>query len=637
MRENAGALHNKGEIDVRRITALIALMTVVITASTCSAQLTRHDLGHTVKFKVLVDKVMQPERGWHTEQWMVQESADAGFNVWSPRHANDLAEVRQVTQWCEEAGILHIPWMRGTLAAALDDPQADGKRMVWASGVEDTLWSPNSDEFWQWTNDLIIEYAKISAEMPTLFGVFLDYENYSNMGTPNCYDLSYDDLIMGSFARSKGITLPEIAFEERQAWLQDQGLHEEFEAFQVAHWRERCRTLREAVDAIDPTFMFMIYPAPGTKFMVDACYPEWATEEAPLILADASTYGRVAILPHAEALEANRDMLLANQEFAHSKGDNLLYTGGIDPVVKGADPEFSGRNAAMIMQVTDGYWIFYEGPTYDGTHREYFDWFQRAHEAADAENWDWAWEARETLDPSGLTELRIEHPERKQIVVYGGKETFLSMLRENEEYEVHDMAGTALSYFQGADVVILQNFNQALRRNSPFIRTLRKYVEQGGSVMLAHDSAWFMASPWPEVATRGYPTQSVEAERHVINTDLVVQDVRHSALRGIDPGTQFATEFYDHMIFRPGPAGTVLVRNLFGDPVYVAGEVGEGRVMYVGSYYAYHGPLTGAEADVFWSSVDWLADDRPSLAPRMSYATAGPHPAVKWPNRPMFD
>ncbi len=614
---------------------LIAVVAVVMTAGTCSAELTRHDLGRTVKFKVLVDKVMQPEAGWHTEQWMVQEAAEAGFNVWSPRRANDLDEVRQVTEWCAEEDILHIPWMRGTLGASLDDEAADGKRMVWASGIEDRLWSPNSDEFWEWTNDLIIEYAKISAEMPTLFGVFLDYENYA-LG-PNCYELSYDDIIMNAFAEEKGISLPDLPFDERQGWLTDQGLHDEFEAFQVAHWRERCRTLREAVDEIDPEFMFMIYPAPGTKFMVEACYPEWATDEAPLILADASTYGRASILPHQQALKANREKLLERQRFAMEQGDNLLYTGGIDPVVKGADPEFSGRNAAMIMQVTDGYWIFYEGPEYDGTHPEYFKWFELAHEAAENENWAWAWEKRETPDTFGLDELTIEHPDRKQMIVYGAKTPFMEMLEANEEYEVHDMAGASIDYFSMADVVVLQNFNQSFKRSSPFVQMLQEYVEQGGGLMLAHDTAWFMASPYPEIAQRDYPEYNVEAERHVVWTDQIVQDVPHPALRGVEKGAQFETEFYDHMIFKPGDAGVVLVRDEFDYPVYVAGQSGMGRVIFSGSYYGYDGPLTGVEADLFWANVDWLAGEGPSFGPRVMDRDEGPHPAVKWSDRPGFD
>lgn len=617
-------------------TLMIVAMSAVALGAAWAQPLTRHDLGRTVKFKILVDKVMQPTAGWHTEEWMVREAAEAGFNVFSPRRANDLDEVRQVTEWCAKYGILHLPWMRGSLAVALDDPKAEGRRMVWASGAEQPLWSPNSDAFWEWTTGLITEYARISREMPALFGVFLDYENYApGPKGGNCYSLSYDAEIMQKFAAAQGITLPELAPEERYPWLKAQGLHDEFEAFQIAHWRERCRALRQAVDAIDPTFQFCVYPAPGTPFMIEAIYPEWATEAAPLILADAITYGRSAILPHEEALKANRDALVARRQFAESTGIPMFYTGGIDPVVKGADPEFSGRNAAMISQVTDGYWIFYEGPTYETTHRDYFKWFAAANRAIDAGDWDWAWQPRETPDSWGLDELPIEHPERKQLVVYGWKKPFMQTLQANEEYEVHDMAGSSLNYLSGADVVILQNFNQSLPRSSNFVQTLIRYVEQGGGLMLAHDTAWFMASPFPQIAVRGYPTQRVEAERHVVETDLIVQDVRHPALRRVAPGTRFTPEFRDHMIFKPGDAGTVLVRNEFGDPVYVAGEVGEGRVVYVGSYFGYRQPLEGAEQELLWSVLDWLAGEgpgyRPPRSPMQRHGLA-----VPWPNRPGF-
>ncbi len=627
----------EGESMMRNAAIVSLFVTALLAASVSGvADLTRQDLGRTVKLKVLVDKVMQPEAGWHTEEWMVRETAEAGFNVYSPRRANDLDEVRSVTEWCEEYGILHIPWMRGTLAASLEDENADGKRMVWASGLEDALWSPNSDEFWEWTNGLIGDYARISAEMPALFGVFLDYENYA-LG-PNGYALSYDDIILGAFAQEKGIELPDLALDARYDWLVDQDLHEEFEAFQVAHWRERCRTLREAVDAIDPTFMFMIYPAPGTKFMVEACYPEWATEKAPLILADAVTYGRRAILPHKQALKANRKALEDRQQFARDQAISMLYTGGIDPAVKGADPEFCGRNAAMICHVTDGYWIFYEGPTYEGTHRDYFEWFARAHEAIADEDWGWAWKERETPDTFGLESLTIEHPDRKQLIIYGAKTPFMEMLQANDEYEVHDMAGASLGYFQAADVVILQNFNQAMERDSEFVQMLQDYVEQGGGLMLVHDTGWFMASPYPKIAVRGYPTQRVEAERHVVETELVTEDIRHPALRGIEPGTQFPTEFRDHMIFEPGDAGVVLVRNEFGDPVYVAGEVGPngGRLVFSGCYYGYTNQLSGTERDVFWAVVDWLAGKGPSYGPPLMPSGDAAHPAEQWQDRPGF-
>jgi len=350
---------------------------------------------------------------------MVEATANAGFNVFSPRRGHDrLDEVRLVTEWCEKFGIHHLPWMRGTLRAP-DEPAADGKRLVWAAGNEQPLWSPNSDEFWQWTNRYIIEYAKISAQMPHLIGVFLDYENYAKGKRGNCYSLSYDDIIMRKFADAKGLDLPQLALSKRKGWLDERGLHDEFAKFQIDHWRERCRELRKAVDEHNPTFQFCIYPAPGTPFMVEACYPEWATEKAPLILADPRTYGRPSrFLPQEEALEVNRQKLLRAMEVPKQAGIPFIYAGGIDPVVRGADPEFCGKNAVMMSEATDGYWIFYEGPKYDEDHPAYWKWFTWANQAISSGNFARWHEPREepedwTLDVFGGTAKtpRVVSPE----------------------------------------------------------------------------------------------------------------------------------------------------------------------------------------------------------------------------------
>jgi len=568
----------------------------------------RAELGHSVKLRILVDKVMQPEAQWHTEEWMVQEAAEAGFNVWSPRRGHeDLDEVRRVNEWCRKWGSFHIPWMRGTLAAP-EGAAADGKRVVWESGAEQLLWSPNSDEFWDWTTQYIVEYAKMAAEDDTIIGVFLDYENYAagDRGG-NLYDLSYDDIIMGKFAQAQGIKLPALALGERKRWLEAQGLHDEFEAFQVQQWRERCRKLREAVDQYAPAFQFCIYPAPGTKFMVEACYPEWATQAAPLILADASIYGRSGSWAgHAEALQLNHDKLAEHMQWAMEQpGGPYMYAGGLDPAVTGADPEFTGRNAVMSAELTNGYWVFYEGPTYKGTHREYFEWFTAANRAIEAGEFDFWREPRETPDTFGLSEL-VAETDKPQLVVSGARPNFMKTLEDMGIFEVHEMAGNSLAYLSGADVVILQNFNNEFGPGHPFLRTLREYVEHGGGLLLGHDTAWFMASPFRGVATRGYPTREVAAERHVINTDLMT-DIAHPALDAIPPRTRFGTEFNDHMIFDPGPNGVVLVRNIYRDPVYVAGEVGEGRVVYSGCYYGYRAPLSGTELEVLTSVLKWLA------------------------------
>jgi len=372
----------------------------------------REELGRRVKLRILVDKVMQPTEGWATKEWMVKATAEAGFNVFSPRRGHDRPdEVRQVTQWCEKHGIYHMPWMRGSLNAPAG-PEADGRRVVWANGAEQPLWSPNSDEFWAWTSRYIVEYAKMSAQNKHLMGVFLDYENYEKGGQGNLYGLSYDDLILGKFAKARGIQLPELKLAERAEWLRKQGLHDAFAAFQIAHWRERCRALRKAVDAHDATFQFCVYPAPGTPFMVEAIYPEWATEAAPLILADACTYGRPSrVLPEAASVQGNRQRLLERRKTPKERGIPHIYAGGIDPAVKGADPEFCGKNAVAISDVTDGYWVFYEGPTYDKDHPAYWKWFTWANQAIAAGDFAAQRQPRETPDSWSLDLLqRIGKP-----------------------------------------------------------------------------------------------------------------------------------------------------------------------------------------------------------------------------------
>ena len=316
--------------------AVLTIVLLVVTALPGAAQRPpRSELGRSVKLRILVDKVMQPEADWHTEEWMVAEAAAAGFNVWSPRLGNDdLQEVRQVTEWCRQQQIFHIPWMRGTLTAP-EGPAADGRRVVWASGSEQPLWSPNSDELWDWLTQRVLAYAHMAAADSTLIGVFLDYENYaSGVHGGHLYDLSYDDVILKAFAAAQGIILPDLALAQRKPWLQAQGLHDAFDEFQVEHWRKRCRRLRQAVDAVVPAFQFCIYPAPDTHFMTAATYPEWATPQAPLILADASIYGRPGTwAAHAQALSLNFDKLSERRTWALDQpGGPYMYAGGLDPV-----------------------------------------------------------------------------------------------------------------------------------------------------------------------------------------------------------------------------------------------------------------------------------------------------------------
>jgi len=587
-------------MEIRTRSAVLAAVICTLVAAPLAAQ----TQAGGEKLRVLVDKVLMKHSGWVMTEDHVREIAQAGFSVVSPRRGNDdMSEVRRIAWLAQKHGLRHMPWMRGTLTAE------SGARMVWGDGTVQDLYSPNAEELWEWMSARITGYARISAEIPALMGVFLDFENYAPKKRGNAYGLSYDAKILEEFAQARGIELPELAPDRRRPWLEENGLDEDFARFQIDGWRRRCRQLRQAVDEINPAFQFCVYPAPGTRFIREAVWPEWSSEEAPLILADASSYGRPdALMLHADALAANRQKIERRQTRARESGVPLRYVGGIDPKVKGADPEFSGKNAVMLAEVTDGYWVFYEGPTYtEQDHADYWQWFTWANRAIAAGRFQAQTEERQTQDPLCVKELQTQTT-KPQIALYGLKPRMAEMIAADGHFEVHELCGISSQYLRQLDVVVLQNFNVKLAGDHPWVRSLRAYVREGGGLMLAHDTAWFMDSPLPEVAVRGYPLHQVEAVRHVLETELRAI-ASHPALGGLQAGIGFSTEFRDHMIFNSGPRGTVLIENRFGDPVYVVGEFGEGRVVFTGSYYGYTRPLAGPERETFLACLRWLVGD----------------------------
>lgn len=556
------------------------------------------------KPRILVDKVLMADNQWVMTEAHVQEIRAAGFNVVSPRiGGTDPARVRKVAAMAQANGMFYVAWMRGSLDTKT------GLKHVYPDGHDCDVFSPNSDELWDWLEKTVLEHARISVEIPAMAGSFLDFENYARGGSGNHYDLSYDARVLADFAKARGLALPELAPGERARWLAAQGLAEPFQAFQVAGWRQRARHLRQAVESINPRFLLLVYPAPGTRLITEALYPEWGTPQAPLILCDAVTYGRPnQFMSEAEALAANRKALGETLQVPQKAGIPHAYLGGIDPVCEGADPEFCGKNASLIAAASQGYWVFYEGPTYRKEHPEYFRWFKLANDDIVSGSLRLWQQPRSRPEDLGEAEVTPK-TDKIQVAVYNTRQLLQDGLEATGLYEVHPLRGMSLAYLKHFRVVILQNFNTALPKDHPISRNLRQYVEQGGGLLLGHDTAWFMESPFPEVAARGYPKQQVEAERHVVDTTLVAAAV-HAGMPGLAAGQSFTTEFRDHMVFAPGPQGTTLIRNRFDEPVYVVGEVGKGRVVFSGCYYGYAARLSGPERDVLLGLVAWLGGSR---------------------------
>jgi hypothetical protein len=85
---------------------------------------------------------------------------------------------------------------------------------------------------------------------------------------------------------------------------------------------------------------------------------------------------------------------------------------------------FSGKNAVMIDQVADGYWVFCEGPGYDGEHEQYFAWR----------------EPRSTPDPWDASSVEAQ-TSLPQVGVYGFKPSIVQLLEQSGRFEVHELQG----------------------------------------------------------------------------------------------------------------------------------------------------------------------------------------------------
>ena len=611
----------KGQEMIRKLIGMGIIVTLaasVVCGQEIDWQSRRAGLGHQEKYRILVDKVLSKSNKWVLTDKHVDEIRDAGFNVLVPRvGGHSLGSVREHAEMARDRGMFYMSWVStGKLTRnKLKKGQRGTKNMLVAKGITAPILSPNADEFWDILTDLVLGQARISAEVPSVIGAFFDFEGYAIEGRDHCYPLSYDDIILNRFAEAKGIELPTLDDAQRYPWLEKEGLHGEFREFQIDYWKQRCRKLRQQVDAINPAFQFIVYPIPGSLFTIEAFMPELATKEAPVIMAEHCTYGRWARLPllHDDALKANQRILREKKAMMSFYagmlgGMHYLYMSADDPAERGADPEFSAKNLVMISEMTNGYWIFYEGPTYDkADHASYFKWYSRANRAITSGRFEFWKEPREEHDSLGYPNME-RRTNKPQVALYDMKLGMHWQVSEQDKYEVYEFQRPSLKYLEQFDVVVLQNFNKDLKSDDPIVTTLRKYVELGGGLFLTHDTAWFMASPFPEIANRGYPKNKVGHVRHVLDRKLIVA-AKHEAVGDIAAGTEFTTEFTDHMIFSPGPKGTVLVENDFKDPVYVVGQCGRGRVAFSGSYYGYKNRLTGVEKDVFFSILDWLAGD----------------------------
>ncbi len=333
------------------------------------------------KWRILVDKVLMKSNNWVMTKDHVKEIKDAGFNVLSPRvGGTDFDRVRKIAGYAHEVGIKYVAWMRGSLSSKLSD------QYTHPDGLTQPIYSPNSNQLWNSLRMNIIRHAKLSLQVPSIIGSFIDFENYAKgkKDRGNLYDISIDQKIISEFSSSIEKKIPHLAPDKRKKWLESNNIWNTFIQYQIKSWRKKAKQLKIELDKINPNYFLIIYPSTNTRFINQALIPEWSKGNAPLVLADASTYGRgSSLMPTRLALFSNKKKLKDNIQTVAEHINNIRYLGGIDPLAAGADPEFSSRNANMISDHVDGYWVFYEGVEYSGKHSEYFKWFKNTNSELD--------------------------------------------------------------------------------------------------------------------------------------------------------------------------------------------------------------------------------------------------------------
>ncbi|PIV64421.1 MAG: hypothetical protein COS11_02265 [bacterium (Candidatus Ratteibacteria) CG01_land_8_20_14_3_00_40_19] len=100
---------------------------------------------------------------------------------------------------------------------------------------------------------------------------------------------------------------------------------------------------------------------------------------------------------------------------------------------------------------------------------------------------------------------------------------------------------------------------------------------------------------------------------------IMVVDKKHPVMRGIPE--KFMTSFWDHAVMRIGPEGEVLAVDTNNDISIACGEVGKGRVVFIGPWIGIDKdgnpsyPLPSNDEILLLNSINWVTANRPSPQP----------------------
>ena len=157
--------------------------------------------------------------------------------------------------------------------------------------------------------------------------------------------------------------------------------------------------------------------------------------------------------------------------------------------------------------------------------------------------------------------------------------------------------------------LIIAQPTQQIEAYNDSIPQLRDYVNNGGAVMLTHDTVGYrkFKAAFPEIGKgvkAGFDANAVIVANHEITSDMKT-------------GDSFKHAYCDHIILEKGPQGTVVCADTNGQSVMVAGSFGKGKVILNGmipghacvkerDYNGKDKEPEGMERQLLLNAVNWL-------------------------------
>lgn len=206
----------------------------------------------------------------------------------------------------------------------------------------------------------------------------------------------------------------------------------------------------------------------------------------------------------------------------------------------------------------------------------------------------------------GPPQFRTDRPHIGVLPAAYGSSGIMAALRAGPEVEALPLARISADMVASCDALVIPQPRTPDAIGAAAVAALREYVEAGGGLVVTHDAVGFRGLPAiiPEVCAGGIDKQ---------NETRWIAVAEHPVTAGIPLGEPQEHSYYDHILLRPGPTGTVLAKSAASDDaVVITGEFGAGRYVALGLAVGLGDntedtPPEGAEARLLLNAVAWAA------------------------------